>query len=368
VLAQARRHPRQAVSALGAVVLLGATSAWALGPGSDTPHDNRAPNISNGSSSGARPDNSPATDAMGGDAIWEAPLRDGLNRGVAAADAKGGATQVGIWVDNSPRPVERGDQLGLGRLWSLSKPVSAIAAIDAANTRGESTPTLMTAVADAITKSDNCAQRQVVLDLQQRAGGIDAAQSAFDAVLKQAGVTLSTKPQRADIAGDPACRSYLSRNGTDIRDPFGTVLQLGTVEWTLPDALRFAHALADGTYGATGETVLELMRRPKERPAGSSPTDYTAPLNEPPSGGMFPRPWMPAYKGGWGGHSLNPPNFRAAEIVVLDVGAHRVAVAATFRPTVQPQSDDPGTTLAPQALGALFDSIEQTIVDLGRRG
>ena len=106
------------------------------------------------------------------------------------------------------------------------------------------------------------------------------------------------------------------------------------------------------------------MRLPKERPAGGSPTDYTASLNDPPSGGTFPREWAAAYKGGWGGHRMNPPNFRAAEIVVLNVGTHTVAVAAIFRPTVQPRSDDPGVTHAPQALQALFSTIEQTITEL----
>ena len=225
-------------------------------------------------------------------------------------------------------------------------------------------PALMAAVSDAITKSDNCAQRRVVLDLQQREGGIDGAQAAFDTVLKRAGVTLSTKPQQANIDGDPDCRSYLTANRAEIRDPFGTALQLGTDEWTLHDAVRFAHALANGTYGSAGEKVLELMRQPKERPASASPTDYTASLNDPPSGGTFPQEWAAAYKGGWGGHHLSPPNYRAAEIVVLNVGPHTVALAAIFRPTVQPRSDDPGVTHAPQALQALFSTIEQTITEL----
>ena len=97
-------------------------------------------------------------------------------------------------------------------------------------------PALMAAVSDAITKSDNCAQRRVVLDLQQREGGIDGAQAAFDTVLERAGVTLSTRPQRANIDGDPDCRPYLATNGAEIRDPFGTALQFGTDEWTLHDA------------------------------------------------------------------------------------------------------------------------------------
>lgn len=92
--------------------------------------------------------------------------------------------------------------------------------------------------------------------------------------------------------------------------------------------------------------------------------DYTSPLNEPPSGGTFPPGWAPAYKGGWGGHNLNPPDFRASEIVVLDVGSHKVALAAVFRPTVQPKSDDPGATHAPQALKALFASVETTLMEL----
>ena len=295
---------------------------------------------------------------------WKVPLAEALRRGVDAAAAYGGKAEVGLWLDNDEIPIEVGEQLGPGRLWSLSKPVAAVAAIEAADGRGGPTPALMAAVTDAITKSDNCGQREVVLDLQQREGGIDGAQAAFGAVLKRAGVTLSTKPQRAAVSATSACRSYLSTNGGEITDPFGTALQFGTDEWTLHDAVLFAHALANGTYERAGEVVLGLMRQPKDRPAGASPADYTASLDDPPSGGRFPPEWAPAYKGGWGGHSLSPPDFRASAIVVLDVGGHKVALAAVFRPTMQPHSDDPGVTPAPQALSALFASVEQTLADL----
>jgi hypothetical protein len=344
------------------MLLLGATTAWAISSDSAS----RVSTVSDGASAEeVRGSQRPEPAGAPAD-VWRSRLDDALRRGVVAAAAFGGEVEVGLWLDNDKTPIEAGDQLGLGRLWSLSKPVAALAALEAADARGGPTTALMAAVTDAITKSDNCAQRLVVLDLQQREGGIDGAAAAFGAILKRAGVTLTTKPQQADISGDAECRSYLSTNGGEISDPFGTALQFGTDEWTLRDAILFAHALANGTYKRAGETVLGLMRQAKDRPAGASPTDYTGPLNDPPSGGQFPPEWAPAYKGGWGGHRLHPPNFRAAEIVVLDVGVHKIALAATFRPTMQPRSDDPGTTHAPQALNALFASIEQTIIDLER--
>ncbi|MDQ1490004.1 MAG: hypothetical protein QOJ23_2518 [Actinomycetota bacterium] len=351
-IAAARRHPWPAAAILGAVLLLGGSLAWALPPGSGV----HAPE--------GRPAPTPDA-AVDPSSAWKVPLHDALDRGLAAADAEGGTTQAGIWVDTWATPIVLGNDLGAGRLWSLSKPVTAIAALEIANAQGGPTPVMTSAMRDAITRSDNCAQRQVVLELQ-RLAGIDGARTSFDGVLQRAGVTLSTKAQSAGIASEPDCRPYVARNHLEVPDPGGTVLQFGTGTWTLHDAVQFAHGLAGGTYGRAGETVLELMRQPKERVSGSSPTDYTAALDEPPSGGTFPKEWGPAYKGGWGGHSLSPPNFRAAQIVVLDVGSHRVALVAIFRPGVQPPSDDPGATRAPQALKALSASVEHTLSDLER--
>jgi len=289
-------------------------------------------------------------------------LRDALQRGIAASDAMGGTTQAGLWFDDSPTPMEAGDAMGPSRLWSLSKPVTAVAALRGVEPKGGPSPGLTTAIADAITKSGNCAQREVALFLQASTGGVAPAKAAFDAVLHDAGVSLSGLPASSDITGSPECRPHLPEATAELKDPYGPAVQFGTAQWRFSDALRFAHALASGAYGKPGDTVLELMRRPKESAPEGGPADYTASLQEPPSAGTFPTAWRPAYKGGWGGRSLPTPDFRATEIVVLDVASHRVALAAAFRPTAQPGSDDPGMTAAPKALSALFATLERAFV------
>ncbi len=285
-----------------------------------------------------------------------------LDEAVQASDAVGGTTNVSVWVEGDPEPMSAGDQLGSTvRLWSTSKAVVAVAALDAAEPSGGPSSELTDAMTAAIAASDNCAQRRVTLGLQQLTGGIDGAQRAVNDTLAKAGVTLSVQPQRGDLTGNEACRSYLAENSTGISDPFATALLFGVAEWRVEDATRFAHTLASGVYGPSGEAVLALMRLPKEHPATFHPGDFTLPLTDPPSAGGFPAAWSPAYKGGWGGSAQDPPQFQTSEIVVLDVGGSNVAIAVSFRPDVQPGSDDPGRTDVPRALAEVFSHIQRAI-------
>jgi hypothetical protein len=294
-------------------------------------------------------------------AVSEDKLAAAVKEGVGAAVRHGGSVEAGVWLDGAPTPTIVGD-VGAGRVWSLSKPVAAVALLE--KTSGLLEPDVVSAMSDAIVQSSNCGQRRVIVELQARSGGIDQAEAAFNDVLRRAGVTITTRPQRATADADPTCRAYLQSHRSPGVNPFGLALQFGTDSWRLRDALSFAHALSTGVYGSAGQRVLQLMREPKTRAAESHPGDYTAPLNAPPSGGTFPAGWTAAYKGGWGGRTMTPPDYRATQIIVLRVAGHGLAVAATFRPSTPPASDDPGRSAAPAALAAVFSSVQRSLIDL----
>lgn len=101
------------------------------------------------------------------------------------------------------------------------------------------------------------------------------------------------------------------------------------------------------------------MRLPKALPEGESPNDYTSPFDLPPAGGRFPAAWLPAYKGGWGGSAQK--DYIAEQIVVLNVDGQVVAIAAMFKPTLQPAVDNAGGTTAPTALEDVMSSARHAI-------
>ena len=282
-----------------------------------------------------------------------------LNEAVGQADAYGGQTAVATWVDDDPAPALAGDAQRTMRMWSVSKAVVAVAAWTAAGPSGSLA--LRQATSAALTASDNCAMRRMTLLLQESVHGLDAAQTAIEETLARAGVTMAAPPQRGDVSADPQCRHILAMDSTGLAQPLAPALLMGVAQWTVADAARFAHALGTGAYGPAGDTVRDLMRRPKEHPITFHAGDYTSSLMDPPSSGRFPLAWSAAYKGGWGGHNESPPGFLASEIAILSVHGHTVVVAASFRPSVQPPSDDPGSTKAPLALGTVFSTIEGSI-------
>jgi hypothetical protein len=119
------------------------------------------------------------------------------------------------------------------------------------------------------------------------------------------------------------------------------------------DAVRFAHALGSGAYGAAGDGVLGYLRRTKGVSAEAGPNGFTA---DPAwgAGRAFAR-WDPAYKAGWGGADAG--RFLVGQIAVVRVGAHTAAVAAMYHPSRQPTLDDPGQVNAATALEALLDRV-----------
>jgi len=285
---------------------------------------------------------------------WKGPLGDALQQGAELAEFKGGFVAAAIWVDGWSEPIVAGDNAErVGRLWSMSKPVATIALLEALEARGEHpSHNLTTAIHWAVTASDNCAMRYIELQLQDVAGSDSAALSLFQGVLHQAGiyrtVTVTPAPDTPGTCNQPLPWGPI--------EPALSSLQFGTYTWQIRDAVAFAHALIDGVYGDAGRLVARQMRLAKQYAPSSSPADYTAPLDEPPSGGnVFPAGWHPGYKGGWGGSTQD--DFVAGQIVILNIAGVRIGLAAEFWPTVEPSSDDPGKTVAPQALEDLFKNV-----------
>ena len=378
-LDQARRNPALILIVLGGGVVLGALigvvfthgggSAHAADSGAGAGRTTRAPTRHAGVI--ATPAIVPralasATAKAGAAAVssthaaGRSQLQVALNYGVTHADALGGEAAAAVWVSGDPQPVLSGPTTVPHRMWSISKAVATIAALQA--THEEPDPVLQAAIADAIRRSDNCAIRRVIVGLQDRLDeGVAGTVAAFERVLGSAGVVLARTPQAA--AAEQACVHYLETHqgglpGSDL----GVVPQFGTAEWTEDDAILFTHALAQGVYGAAGRYLLRLMGMPKQPPLEEPPPPSAPPLDWG-AGAVFQAAWQPAWKAGWGGSQDVPPRFLAAQIVVLHIAGVPVAVSAIFRPKAEPPSDNPGITEAPQALQLMFAAAQIGLED-----
>jgi hypothetical protein len=281
-------------------------------------------------------------------------LQAALDQGVRRAGELGGVAGAAVWVDGDPRPLLSGSVSVPRRMWSMSKAVVSVAALQAVHDRPD--PVLRSALEDAVRRSDNCAIRRVIVGLQEHLNeGVSGTVAAFDAVLGDAGARIETAPQAA--AAEDACVGYLDRHrggmsGSDL----GIAPQFGTAQWSVLDAIAFTHALSEGAYGASGAYLLDLMTMPKEGPL-EEPAPPSAPALDWGAGAAFPSAWRPAWKAGWGGSRLRPARFLAGQIVVLRPPNAGIAVAALFLPGMQPADDNPGITTAPQALERIFAAV-----------
>jgi hypothetical protein len=241
------------------------------------------------------------------------------------------------------------------RMWSMSKVATMIAVLRGLGWgRRPERPIsdeLDEALHGAITRSENCRQRRVVLELQRLSGGVAAAREAIQEVFAKAGGKVRVGTQIAPP--EENCLEYLESQ-TDLVEPLAPALLLGTSTWRVGDAVRLVHALSREAYGASiSHEVLGLMRLPKLPSREVKPGELTAPLDWG-AGESLPK-GIP-YKAGWGG-SLNG-NFLAGQIALADLpGIGRAALVAVFHPDHQPSRDDPGITKAPQAIDAIFSSL-----------
>lgn len=300
-------------------------------------------------------------------------LVDALKKGAAQASKLGGVGAAAVWVSGAATPGTTSAAITSKRIrmWSVSKPVAAVAVLQVAAELPEgASPALKAAIHDAITQSSNCAQRRVVLGLQAIAGTAAqshaqhyaAAQEQFKSVLTSAGVKGTTTVDRQT---DGECAAYLAASPVKGWPPSSDALLFGTTTWTLSDAVHWMAALQAGTYGRSGESVLGYMRLPKSKP----------PLSEAPPGSYTPSSlawgagdslaaWHPAYKSGWGGHATN--EFFVSQVVGVTVGKQRIAIAVQFRPSTNPPSDNPADSPAIQGIQTMLSSIRPVLVKAER--
>lgn len=299
----------------------------------------------------------------------ERRLAAALRRGVAHAATLGGSVEAAAMLDASRRPiVATSEQRGASRymrMWSMSKVAAMVALLQElrwGNRPGEATSAEVdSGLRGAITRSENCRERRVVLELQRLSGGAAAARRAMTAVFARAGARPRIATEVA--APEPHCVPFL-RSQTEISDPLARTLLLGTSTWRVSDAVLLAHALAVGAYGrAVSRRVLDLMSAPKQPSRESPAGELTAPL-EWGAGDSFAG-LHPAFKPGWGG-SLNG-NFLAGQLAVVPIGdGDHLAIAVMFHPDAQPPRDDPGITAAPRAVQAVMTAVHAALPPTGR--
>jgi hypothetical protein len=292
------------------------------------------------------------------EATQRARLGAELQRGVDAAAALGGTSEAAIMLDGWRAPVivssEANGEERFMRMWSMSKVATMIAVLRGLGW-GEHpgsplSPELDEALRGAITRSENCRQRRVVLELQRLAGGTARARNALAAVFDEAGGDVRVGTQIADPESN--CVAYL-KTQTELAEPLAPALLLGTSTWRVGDAVRLVHALSIDAYGgAVSNQVLSLMRSPKLPSREVQTGELTAPLEW---GAGESLPAGSAYKAGWGGSMHG--NFLAGQIALAELPAGKAALVAVFHPDAQPSRDDPGITAAPEALDEIFSAV-----------
>jgi hypothetical protein len=246
------------------------------------------------------------------------------------------------------------------RMWSMSKIVTAVTLLRAKGwdeERGKPlSPEVEEALRAAITRSENCPQRRIVIELQHSLGdSVQRARQAVADVLRMAGG--KAHPGVEVELPEAACTEYLEGQ-EDVPEPLAPALLLGTSEWRVGDAARFMLALGENTYGAAiSRYLLGLMREPKQLSREALPGEFTAPLDW--GAGQALSRFNPAYKAGWGGTQQGA--FMAGQMALLEIPTGRAAVAVMFHPAVQPSIDDPGLTKAPAALEVVMRSLAREL-------
>lgn len=292
-------------------------------------------------------------------------LARALRRGVAKAHRLGGSVEAAVMLGPWRAPVaaasENGGERRWMRMWSMSKIVTAVALLRSlgwGDAPGKPlSPEAVESLQAAITRSENCPQRRIVLELQHSLGdSTERTRRAIAAVLRVAGGR--ARPGSEVAPPESSCVPFLETQ-TEIPDPLAPALLLGTSEWRVTDAARFMHALGAGAYGrAVSRKLLALMREPKARSREISPAEFTAPVDW--GAGRALAAFDPAYKAGWGGTQESA--FLAGQMALLRLpSGGRAAISVIFHPAVQPGEDDPGLTRSPQALETVMRSLAREL-------
>ena len=288
-----------------------------------------------------------------------------LRRGVTQAGELGGSVEAAAMLGSWRHPVvvasaPAGEERWM-RMWSMSKVVAAVALLRAkhwGDQPGEElSPEVEESLRAAMTRSENCPQRRIVIELQHSLGDSPArAREAVAEVLRIAGG--KARPGEEVALPDLACVEFLEGQ-VDVPEPLAPALLLGTSEWRVGDAVRLMRALGEDAFGAAvSRRILDLMREPKLRSREALPSEFTAPVDW--GTGRALRRLDPAYKAGWGGAQQGA--FMAGQMALLSLpSGARAAVAVMFHPTVQPAIDDPGLTSAPEALEVVMRSLGEEL-------
>lgn len=344
---QLRSRRRRALLGL---LALGALAVWLLAPGGG------------GGARFGQLNDSEVTGAGKPAGLGHAELARALRRGVGDAAALGGSVEAAAMYPGGTAPVvvssPRGGAGRWMRMWSMGKVVVMVALLRAEGWGEEAgnplSPEVESALRGAIVRSENCRERRVVLELQQATGaGPAGARRAVAEVLRAAGGRV--RPGTQVAPPDPICAEYLEGQGA-IEDPLAPAALLGTSTWRIGDAARFLAALRAGAFGSSvAEKVLPLMRAPKSASREVPPGELTAPL-EWGAGEAFSAGPPPAYKAGWGG--TQQAEFLAGQIALVQPpSGPPLALAVAFHPHVQPASDDPGRTEAPDGVELVMDAV-----------
>lgn len=310
---------------------------------------------------GGRP---PATDPRG------AVLGRALHRAVAAARPYG-TGEAAVMLDGWGSPLLAGDIAEPVRPWSMVKLVTAVALLDELEQQGVGDPgrSLSPYLQRALERSDNCAQRELIVQLQRVSGSMGAALAQVHETVARAGAGIDTASVQSNgRAVGCVAPGYVGIRPADAREP---ALLMGTARWTIAAAVRFVQALRSGVYDRSVHApgvlpvLAPLLRHPKANSAEPAASDITAD----PSWGMgqaFARPcWRLAYKAGWGS---GPTPYLAGQVGWVELsGGHFAVISVFYRPNAayqaraQARSDDPALVQAPAATAAMLAPIKTAL-------
>jgi hypothetical protein len=288
-------------------------------------------------------------------------LRAALSGAVQKVTERYGTAQVAVMLDSWTQPLLLGEQLANPmRLWSLSKPVVAMALLRQREERGSGTTDLALYLERAMRRSDNCAMRELTIKLQEETGGIAGARAAIEETVGLGGAAVKIANAQTDTEGS-VC---ISPTYAGLSPSFAhrRALLAGTATWTIDDAIHFVHGLQTGVLDVSGHPsisarVLGLMRLTKE----ASDEPLAGHLTAPPTwgaGDVFAAPcWNVAYKAGWGGAQAHIPWLASQIGSVALAGGHQLDFAVAVHPYTQPPDDDPGLTDAPQAISLVLRAL-----------
>lgn len=191
-----------------------------------------------------------------------------LSAAVGEVQQRYGRAQIAVMADSWRAPLIAGSGANAPmRLWSLSKPVTAATLLRIRAAQRIPIADQLPYMQRALERSDNCAQREMNLTLQDELGGVAQAAAAIRQTVALTGAHLNTTVDQTDNLGS-ACITTAYR-GIPSADAARVALLPGTSTWTVTDALRFIHGLASGTLDRPGGSasvsgvLLPLLRAPK---------------------------------------------------------------------------------------------------------